>query len=96
MNTTLVFAGVLIMAVSVPMILRLVPRNPLYGFRTPRTLRSDAVWYPANQFAGVAMACAGAVWTLAAVIFASPTALTIGMVALFGAFAASLVYLFRL
>ena len=96
MSTTLVFAGVIVIAVSVPMILRRVPRNRIYGFRTPRTLRSDAVWYPANRFAGIAMACAGFAWAVAAVTVAEPTALTIGMVSLLVAAAVSFVYLSRL
>ena len=56
------FASVLIMLVAVPLIFRLVPRNWFYGFRTPRTLASDAVWYPANQVCGVALLAAGAAW----------------------------------
>lgn len=54
--------GVLLMLVSVPLIFRLVPRNGLYGFRTPTTLASDAIWYPANQVCGVTMLAAGVVW----------------------------------
>ena len=96
MNTTLILTGVILVAVSVPMIFGLVPRNPLYGFRTPTTLRSDEVWYPANRFAGGALACAGVVWLFAAALFAGPTALTIGTVSLVLAFAASFVNLSRL
>jgi len=45
-------AGLLIAALAVPLILGKIPPNPLYGFRTPRTLSDPAVWYPANAYAG--------------------------------------------
>ena len=41
-----------VLAVSIPLILGKVPRNHWYGFRTPRTLSSDAIWYPANRIGG--------------------------------------------
>lgn len=40
---------------SVPLILKKVRPNPVYGFRTPRTLSNPEIWYPANAFAGWAM-----------------------------------------
>ena len=64
-------ACLLVAGLSVPLILRRVPRNAFYGFRTRKTLSSDAVWYPANVFAGQALAlasvaAAGLVWLLPA------------------------------
>src|SRR5215208_3916274 len=44
--------GLLISAIAVPLIRNRVPRNPWYGFRVPKTLASDAVWYPANRHMG--------------------------------------------
>ena len=51
--------------VSVPLILRQVPRNPVYGYRTRLTLSNDKIWYEANAYfswrflvAGVLSACA--------------------------------------
>lgn len=41
-----------VLALSIPMILGKVPPNSAYGFRTPKTLSSDEVWYPANRAAG--------------------------------------------
>src|SRR5262245_54348708 len=49
-----IFSAVLA-AISAPMAMRRVPPNPLYGFRTPRTLEDHAVWYEANAFAGRAL-----------------------------------------
>ena len=43
---------VLIIAISVPLIMGMVPRNHWYGFRTTKTLSSDSVWYQANRIGG--------------------------------------------
>ena len=64
-------ACLLVALLSVPLILRRVPRNAFYGFRTRKTLSSDAIWYPANVFAGQALvlasvAAAGLVWLVPA------------------------------
>lgn len=56
----LVGAGV-IAIVSIPLILKVVPRNSLYGFRTRSTLSNDEVWFRANHFAGWALLVAAAV-----------------------------------
>lgn len=61
LRAALLFADLAILLVSVPMILQLVPPNPLYGFRTPRTLANPGIWYRANLFAGWALAIAAAV-----------------------------------
>ena len=40
--------GPVLLLMSIPLLLRWVPRNYIYGFRIAATLRSDAVWYDAN------------------------------------------------
>ena len=47
-------AGFIALA-SIPLILKVVPRNSFYGFRTPSTLSSDEIWFRANHFAGWAL-----------------------------------------
>jgi len=47
--------GVLLAVCGVPMWLRKVPPNRVYGFRTPRTLSDREVWYEANAIAGRAL-----------------------------------------
>lgn len=42
----------LFVALSIPLILRKVRRNVVYGFRTCATLRDDFVWYEANAYFG--------------------------------------------
>ncbi len=41
-------------ALGIPLVLKLVPPNGLYGVRTGETLASDQVWYAANFSAGAA------------------------------------------
>jgi hypothetical protein len=59
--------GLLLSALSVPMILRKVKPNGLYGFRIPATLRNPALWYDANAYAGKYLLATGGVFVLAAV-----------------------------
>ncbi len=58
----------LIIAASIPLILRRVGPNPVYGFRTPLTFSSSAIWYPANAFAGWALLIAALVSALALLV----------------------------
>lgn len=44
---------------GVPMALGLVPPNRLYGYRTRKTLSSEAVWYRANRAAGWSLVLCG-------------------------------------
>jgi len=45
-------AGAVLAAVSVPLILRKIPPNPLYGFRVRQTLDDPQIWYPVNAYSG--------------------------------------------
>ncbi|HEX6881653.1 MAG TPA: SdpI family protein [Terriglobales bacterium] len=38
--------------ISIPLVMRIVPQNRLYGFRTRRTLSDERVWYEANYMGG--------------------------------------------
>lgn len=51
---TLLFisVGLLFASLSVPLMRRQIAPNNLYGLRTEKTLSSDTVWYPANEYAG--------------------------------------------
>jgi uncharacterized membrane protein len=44
-----------------PLILKLVPPNGFYGFRTAVTMSNKDVWYPANAFIGWALLVAAGV-----------------------------------
>jgi uncharacterized membrane protein len=48
-------------ALGIPLILRLVPPNRFYGFRTTTTYSSADAWYQINFATGVALVAAGVV-----------------------------------
>lgn len=54
----LVASCVLLVIISLPLILRLVPPNGMYGFRTGATRSTPAIWYQANAFSGWALSIA--------------------------------------
>jgi uncharacterized membrane protein len=49
---TVLVIDFLFVLLSIPLILRRVPRNVVYGFRTCATLADDFVWYEANAYFG--------------------------------------------
>jgi hypothetical protein len=57
-------SGPLIMiALGLPLIFRLIPRNWIYGTRSLRTLfGTEETWYRQNVITGVAMVLIGIVW----------------------------------
>jgi len=63
-------AGFVLFAVGVPFLRGWIPRNRLSGFRTPKTLSNDRVWYEANRVAGRDLMIAGAVVMATAVVSA--------------------------
>jgi hypothetical protein len=50
----LVLAGIggLVVVLSIPLILGMVPRNPFYGIRIPKAFESDESWYDINAYGG--------------------------------------------
>ena len=48
----------LIAAVSLPLVLKLIPPNRVYGVRTSQTLADREVWFRVNRIAGVALMAA--------------------------------------
>lgn len=75
--------GLLLVGLAIPLALEKVARNRWYGFRTPKTLSSDAIWYPANRAAAINFICAGIFILLAAaVLFVAKNSMTAQTVAL--------------
>jgi uncharacterized membrane protein len=64
--------------VSLPLVLRKIPRNGFYGYRTRATLGSDFVWYEANAYFGRWSLIASAVACVAAVFLSQPGVLEPG------------------
>jgi uncharacterized membrane protein len=56
----LVACGI-VAATSIPLIMRIVPPNGMYGFRTSRTMADESLWYRANFFGGWALFAAALV-----------------------------------
>lgn len=85
----------LIALLSIPLVFGWIPRQFIYGVRTPKTLSSDEIWYPANRFAGVVLLISSGIYFAAARVFPDAnTATTIGLVFWFihlGAFALPLI-----
>lgn len=61
------FSGLLLMVLSVPMILGIIPPNGLYGFRVKKTMENPDIWYPANTYSGKWLLVAGAIMVLASI-----------------------------
>ena len=62
--------GALFTGLGIPLALGKVPPNLFYGFRTPKTLSSPEIWYPANRSMGIDMTIAGIVITIASAVIA--------------------------
>jgi hypothetical protein len=54
--------GLLLTAISLPLIRRKVAPNSLYGFRVRRTLEDPKVWYDVNEYSGRCLFRLG-IWT---------------------------------
>ena len=44
--------GLLTAGIAVPLVLRMVPMNTVYGIRIPKAFKSDRNWYDINAFGG--------------------------------------------
>ena len=54
---------------SLPLVFRLVPRNPVYGYRTRATLGDDALWCEANAYFGLRLIVASLLSAGIALVF---------------------------
>jgi uncharacterized membrane protein len=53
--------SILLAGLGIPLVLKWVPPNPLYGFRTARTLQDAKVCYPVNRTTGLWLIITGVV-----------------------------------
>ena len=51
--------AILVICLAIPLLQEKIKRNNWYGFRTPRTLSSDEIWYPVNKESAKYMIGAG-------------------------------------
>ncbi|MEO8506194.1 MAG: SdpI family protein [Betaproteobacteria bacterium] len=49
---TIIACALLLIAVAIPLALRKVPRNGVYGYRTRTTMANDEIWFDANAHFG--------------------------------------------
>jgi uncharacterized membrane protein len=78
-------SGLVLSALARPLIDARVPRNHWYGFRVPKTLASDDVWYPANAFMGRDLLVCGRIITAGSLVLAAVGwAFNVGAVAIIG------------
>ena len=52
MESQVILAHVIVMVLSAPLALGVIPRNRYYGFRVAKTLASEEIWNRANKLAG--------------------------------------------
>jgi uncharacterized membrane protein len=97
-TVTLLIVCVLIATVSIPLMLRLIPPNAVYGVRTRRTLSDTATWFAVNAFGGKALAIGAGISALFLMLYngtlLKPALAQVGMVVvpLIIALAATLYY----
>ncbi|MCW3100634.1 MAG: SdpI/YhfL protein family [Chthonomonadaceae bacterium] len=104
-----ILEGLFLMLLARPLIKRRVKPNRFYGFRTPKTLSSPAIWYPANEFSGRRLFSTGVIVTISSLLLAPLTLfgpiglsvytyamVTILLLSLFSGIIASFRYLKRL
>lgn len=65
---TILGVSLLLVAVAVPLALRLVPRNVVYGFRTRETLADDRLWLSVNAYFGQRLIVATSVGCTLAIV----------------------------
>jgi len=69
-----IFLGVLMAVIAIPLVLRKVKPNWIYGFRTPFTLSREDVWYDINAYFGRWLLAIGIIFTAISIIFGSSPA----------------------
>jgi uncharacterized membrane protein len=72
----LAYLPLLVVVICLPMALKLVPPNGIYGIRTPETLANAAMWYMANFRARVVGVVAGLASTILNMIVANSPAMS--------------------
>jgi uncharacterized membrane protein len=77
-----VASGFVVSAISIPLIMRKIGPNPVYGFRVKQTLEDPWLWYEANAFAGKGMLIDGMVIVIAAIVLVEVPGISVDRYAL--------------
>ena len=67
-HTLLILSGPLVMLLAIPLWMRRVPPNVLYGVRTRATIADERLWYDVNAACGRDLALAGLLVTVGTVV----------------------------
>jgi hypothetical protein len=67
-ESKIILFGALLFVLGIPLALKWVPQNPIYGVRTSNTYSNREVWYAANRSAGIDVAIAGIAIAIAALV----------------------------
>lgn len=62
-------SGLTIAGVSQPLIRNKIKPNRYYGFRVPKTLKNEEVWYKANSYSGQVLSIAGWITAVSSLLF---------------------------
>jgi uncharacterized membrane protein len=98
LTISLLVACVIVAALAVPLMLRLIPQNPVYGVRTERTLTQQSTWFEVNAFGGRALLIAAGVAALLIMVYQGTwlrsgwSQLAVFVLAIAGAVVATLVF----
>lgn len=65
-----VVTGLLLCILSVPLILKKVKPNGLYGFRVKKTLENPDIWYAANCYSGKWLLVTGLITIMTSIVLA--------------------------
>ena len=71
-------SGLVLAAISVPLILGKIPPNGWYGFRVKKTIENPETWYLVNKYAGKWLLVASLCMLMAAAGFAFIPGITLG------------------
>jgi hypothetical protein len=74
--------GLLLCILSIPMILKKVKPNGLYGFRVKKTLENPDIWYAVNCYSGKWLLATGLITIISTIVLAYVPGLSIDAYAL--------------
>jgi uncharacterized membrane protein len=69
LTVVLLLLCALVAIAGVPLILKLIPPNDVYGFVTERTRSRAQLWYEVNRFAGWALVAVAVITALAIMVY---------------------------
>lgn len=66
--------AILLFFLAIPLVFELIPQNPFYGVRTPKTMADKNLWYRANKYIGWGLIFSSGFYLLVSAMIPSTTA----------------------